>query len=235
VETVTRFRLFGRSLWLVAAAMLALGRATAFADYRENYEKGIKAIDHNDWGRAMESLRAAVTENSVEGERVLIYGMRYKPYLPHYYLGLAYFSTGNCRAATKAWAESDRQGPVRETAEYGTLVRLRELCLGLVIRVPESTRVPDPGLLVIDALPWGVIDRVEDSAGKNWVGGAEIYTPLAIAVPPGKYSIVVTNARFPGKRLSHWVEVRSGKTGMWIGRFEPIDPKVYFETQGRRP
>src|SRR5712692_3728615 len=180
METVTRSRPLRRSLWLVAAAMFALGRAAAFADYRESYEKGIKAIDHNDWGRAMESLRAAVTENSVEGERVLIYGMRYKRYLPHYYLGLAYFSTGNCPAATKAWAESDRQGPIREPAEYGTLVRPRDLRHGILIRVPEATRVLDPGLLVIDALPWGVIDRVEDSAGKNWVAGAEVYTPLAI-------------------------------------------------------
>lgn len=232
---MTRFRSFRGSLWLVTAAMLAVVRGTAFADYRESYEKGIKAVDQNDWGRALESLSAAVTENSVEGKRVLIYGMRYKPYLPHYYLGLAYFSTGNCQAATKSWAESDRQGPVRETAEYGTLVRLRELCNGLLIRVPDSTRVADPGLLVIDALPWGVIDRVEDSAGKNWVGGAEVYTPLAIAVPPGKYSIVVTSARFPGTRLSHFLEVRSGKTAMWVGRFEPIDPKAYLETQGRRP
>ncbi len=232
---MTRFRSLRSSLWLVAAAMLAVVGGTAFADYRESYEKGIKAVDQNDWGRAMESLRTAVTEKAVEGERVLIYGMRYKPYLPHYYLGLAYFSTGNCPAATKAWAESDRQGPVRETAEYGTLVRLRELCHGLLIRVAESTRLPDPGLLVIDALPWGVIDRVEDSAGKNWVGGAEVYTPLAIAVPPGKYSLVVTSARFPGKRLSHSVEVRSGKTAMWVGRFEPIDPKAYLENQGRRP
>ena len=232
---MTRSRPLHRTLWLVAAAMFALGRAAAFADYRESYEKGIKAIDQNDWGRAIESLRAAVTENSAEGERVLIYGMRYKPYLPHYYLGLAYFSTGNCPAATKAWAESDRQGKVRDTAEYATLVRFRELCHGLLIRVPESTRLPDPGLLVIDALPWGVIDRVEDSVGKNWVGGAEVYTPLAIAVPPGKYSLIVTSARFPGKRLSHSVEVRSGKTAMWVGRFEPIDPKAYLETQGRRP
>jgi len=45
----------------------------------------------------------------------------------------------------------------------------------------------------------------------------------------------VTSARFPGKRLSHSVEVRSRKTAMWVGRFEPIDPKAYLETQGRRP
>jgi hypothetical protein len=127
----------------VAAAMLAFG-AVASADYRASFEKGIKAIDNKDWSGAIEALRAAVAEKSAEGERVLIYGMRYKPYLPHYYLGLAYFNTGNCDAAVKAWAESERQGPVREAAEYKTLQRLREQCRGQGIREAEPAQVPSP-------------------------------------------------------------------------------------------
>jgi hypothetical protein len=127
----------------VAAAMLALG-AVASADYRASFEKGIKAIDNKDWSGAIEALRAAVAEKSAEGERVLIYGMRYKPYLPHYYLGLAYFNTGNCDAAVKAWAESERQGSVREAAEYRTLQRLREQCRGQGIREAEPAQVPSP-------------------------------------------------------------------------------------------
>src|SRR5260370_33743682 len=70
--------------------------------------------------------------------------MRYKPYLPHYYLGLAYFNTGNCEAAVKAWAESERQGSVREAAEYKTLQRLREQCRGQGIREAEPTQLPSP-------------------------------------------------------------------------------------------
>jgi len=118
--------------------------AAASADYRASYEKGIKAIDNKDWTGAIEALRGAAAEKSVEGERVLIYGMRYKPYLPHYYLGLAYFNTGNCEAAVKAWAESERQGPVREAAEYRTLQRLREQCRGQGTREAEPPRLPTP-------------------------------------------------------------------------------------------
>ena len=94
---------------LACAAIFVLLVAAASADYRASYEKGIKAIDNKDWSGAIQALREAVAEKSAEGERVLIYGMRYKPYLPHYYLGLAYFNTGNCEAAVKAWAESERQ------------------------------------------------------------------------------------------------------------------------------
>lgn len=138
-----RRRSFGRSLSLVVAGILAFG-AVASADYRASFEKGIKAIDNKDWSGAIEALRAAVAEKSAEGERVLIYGMRYKPYLPHYYLGLAYFNTGNCDAAMKAWAESERQGPIREAAEYKTLQRLRGQCRGQGIREAEPAQLPSP-------------------------------------------------------------------------------------------
>jgi hypothetical protein len=140
---VTRLCSLRRSFWLAAAAMFALV-ALASADYRASFEKGIKAIDNKDWSGAIEALRGAVAEKSAEGERVLIYGMRYKPYLPHYYLGLAYFNTGNCEAAVKAWAESERQGPVRETGEYRNLQKLREQCRGQGIREAEPPQLPTP-------------------------------------------------------------------------------------------
>ncbi len=146
MEAVTRPRCLRRRLWLAAAAIFALGLGAASADYRASYEKGIKAIDNKDWSGAIDALRVAVDQKSVEGERILIYGMRFKPYLPHYYLGLAYFNTGDCQAAMKAWAESERQGAVREMAEYKTLQGLREQCRGQGVREPEPTptQLPSP-------------------------------------------------------------------------------------------
>jgi len=141
---VTPRRGFPGRIALACAAVFVLRVAAASADYRASFEKGIKAIDNKDWSGAIEALRGAVAEKSVEGERVLIYGMRYKPYLPHYYLGLAYFNTGNCEAAVKAWAESERQGPVRESSEYKTLQKLREQCRGQEIREAEPTQLPSP-------------------------------------------------------------------------------------------
>jgi eukaryotic-like serine/threonine-protein kinase len=91
------------------------------------------------------------------------------------------------------------------------------------------------GLLVIDAVPWGQVDRAQDAGGKNWSGGPDVYTPLAVAVPPGQYSVLITNPGFPGKRLSLSAQVRPGERAMCVGRFEPIDAKAYFETQGWKP
>jgi hypothetical protein len=91
------------------------------------------------------------------------------------------------------------------------------------------------GLLVIDAVPWGHVDRAQDAGGKNWSGGPEVYTPLAVAVPPGQYSVLITNPGFPSRRLSLSAQVRAGERAMCVGRFEPIDAKAYFETQGWKP
>ena len=129
---------------LAGAAIFALSVSAAFADYRTSYEKGIRAIDNKDWSNAITALRVAAEEKSVEGERLLLYGMRYKPYLPHYYLGLAYFHTGNCEAALKAWAESDRQGAVRQQSEYATLRTLRDQCRGQGAREPAPAPAPTP-------------------------------------------------------------------------------------------
>lgn len=92
-----------------------------------------------------------------------------------------------------------------------------------------------PGLLVVDALPWGQIDRVEDAAGKNWANGPALYTPLSFSVPPGRYSISVTSPNFAGKSLALTAEVRPGETSRVLGRFAPVDPKTYFEAQGWKP
>lgn len=216
-------------------AIFLLGAAGARADHRASYEKGIKAIDQSDWDVAFDALHEAVAEKPIEGERVLIYGMRYKPYLPYFYLGLAYFNTGNCRAAVRSWAESDRQGPVQTAAEYKTLVGLRERCLAQELAEKRLARAAGSGLLVIDALPWGRVERLKDSSGKSWLARSETYTPFAVAVPPGEYSAVVTSAAFPGKRLTLLAHVRAGQTATCVGRFEPVDPKAYLKSQGWKP
>ena len=215
----------------LAGAALVLAAAAASGDYRASYEKGIRAIDNASWEGAIEALQAAIQEKSSEGDRVLIYGMRFKFYLPHYYQGLAYFSTGNCPAAMKAWAESESQGAVRKTSEYATLRSLRERCRAQGARA-EQTRGPAHGLLVVDALPWGTVDRVEDSAHRNWAVGANVHTPHAISVPPGRYSVILRNADSSKKKLRLSVEVRPGKTTTCVGRFEPVDPTAYLEAQG---
>jgi len=220
---------------LAGLAIFFLAAAGARADHRASYEKGMKAIDQTNWYEAFDALHEAVAEKPIEGERILIYGMRYQPYLPYFYLGLAYFRTGNCRAAVRSWAESDRQGPVRTAAEYKRLVEMRDGCLAQEQSEEKLAQAAGSGLLVIDALPWGRVERLDDSAGKSWLARADTFTPFSVAVPPGEYSAVVTSAAFPGKRLTLVAHVRTGHTATCVGRFEPVDPKAYLKSQGWKP
>ena len=91
--------------WVAALVLALLACAVpAWADYRVNYRSAILAIDGQRWSEAVMYLRAALEENSVEGEEeVLISGSRKEPYLPLYYIGLAYFKMGDCARATGAW------------------------------------------------------------------------------------------------------------------------------------
>lgn len=101
----------------------------ARADYRVSYSTGIKAMDLSDWQVAVQAFQAAIQERPAEGgSQVWIYGQRYRPYLPHYYLGVAYLSLGNCEAALKEWKESESQGAVRQSKEHANLVRFRTQC-----------------------------------------------------------------------------------------------------------
>ena len=96
-----------RTLRVTAAVFLAGTSwlaAPAWADYRVSYRSAILAIDGQRWSEAVMYLREALEENAVEGdEAVVISGSRKEPYLPLYYIGLAYFRMGDCARATGAW------------------------------------------------------------------------------------------------------------------------------------
>ena len=148
-----------------ALVFAALGATVspAWGDYRSSYAKGITAMDRQDWNDAIRWFRAAAEENPKEGGRVLIYGLRYREYLPHYYLGVALFRAKNCAAALEAWARSEEQGLVRRMAEYRQLEAFRKECQGVSAPergrtearqekpTPEIARPPVPSPAVDDA------------------------------------------------------------------------------------
>lgn len=224
-----------RLLLSLAAAILPLAASGLPADHRASYEKGIKAIDQGEWHEAFDALHEAIAQRAVEGEKVLIYGMRYKPYLPYYYLGVAYLRTGNCRAAVRAWDESERQGAIRTAPEYRTLQESRQMCLAQQSADTERALASGSGLLIIDALPWARVESVESASGQNWLSSSETYTPLALALPPGEYTVVLTSAAFPGKRVRLSAQVHPGRSAHCMGRFEPVNPKDYFKNRGWKP
>jgi hypothetical protein len=130
--------------------VLVLWSVSARGDYRDNFANGIIALERGDAQEAVRLLAAAVQENPVEStERVKIYGMRYKEYVPHYFLGIAYSKSGNCVGAIEALTESARQGIAqgiaKNASEWGTIKDNLEQCIKNVAKAPRPTpRTTEP-------------------------------------------------------------------------------------------
>ncbi len=112
---------------LLALALLLGPTALAAADFLDAYKNGLKAIKGQDWAAAAGSLRAAIAGRSEEKERLPV-RFYFEPYVPHYYLGVALFSAGDCPGALAAWAESERQGVGPKLPLWGEAEKGRATC-----------------------------------------------------------------------------------------------------------
>jgi hypothetical protein len=117
----------------------------ASADYKDTYKQGVEAVEKSRWPDAARLMQAAIAGKSVEGETIRFYGQRFEPYLPHYYLGLALFNSGDCVGALRSWAVSESQGAVRKTEHYRTLTRNRSACEAKAPPPRPATPAPPPG------------------------------------------------------------------------------------------
>ncbi len=107
----------------LTAGLLLAGAfaAPALADFKRDYQSGLDALRAQDYSAAVRELEKAAAANPQSVERMRIYGMRFEPYLPHYYLGEARFGAGDCVGALAAWAEAERQRVITTQPQYQSL------------------------------------------------------------------------------------------------------------------
>jgi len=94
-------------------------------DFKEIYKDALAAVEKENWEKAKQHLDEALHQNPREGDLVRLYGVRYEPYLPHYYLGLCYFHLRNYEGALREWETSEKQQAVQRTPEYAHLEQYR--------------------------------------------------------------------------------------------------------------
>jgi hypothetical protein len=140
----------------LGAALLLAGLPLFSQDYEAKFVNGVRAMDGGNWPLAISAFRAAIETRPQEtSDPVQVYGMRTRPYLPHYYLGFAYASSGQCAAAIEEFAVSEQQGAIQKGAEYRSLLKMRAQCLAptpaptveVVITptsLPAETAAPKP-------------------------------------------------------------------------------------------
>jgi hypothetical protein len=77
----------------------------------------------------------------------------------------------------------------------------------------------------VDASPWARIVRVVDSKGRT-VGSTGAYTPVALAVAAGTYTVTLERN---GRRRSEQVTIGEREQRTARIEFEPVDTAEFFK------
>jgi len=132
--------------------LLCAGVASvALADFKRDYGEGKRSFQSGDYADAVQALQKAIADNPKAEAQVRIYGMRFEPYLPHYYMGASKFKLGDCAGALKEWKESEAQGIVKDAPEYADMQRDRAVCQSQVVDVSSIAQAAGGAIDKLDA------------------------------------------------------------------------------------
>jgi hypothetical protein len=92
------------NLAFAAAIGLALCAGAARADWKKDYDRGLKAIEAGQWAEAEAAFRAALADDPEPNARKRFQGVVMKPYVPHHYAAVAAWRGGDCAAALEYWS-----------------------------------------------------------------------------------------------------------------------------------
>ena len=88
----------------------------------------MKALNTGDDETANTLLLAAIGQEPSEIIKLRVYGMRYEPYTPYFYLGKIAFRSDDCEAAMDYWDTSLAQNVIQQTPSYRYLQQARQKC-----------------------------------------------------------------------------------------------------------
>lgn len=139
-----------RTAALVLCCLLALAadaRPDGSAEaYLQPYRSGFNAFNLFRWEKAAAEMRKAIALNPTEsGKDVHIQLLAWKPYVPHFYLGISLAKLGRCADAVPALRESLRQGVLPDTRGFRGRAEstLRECLASLPKEDPRVQTVSD--------------------------------------------------------------------------------------------
>jgi tetratricopeptide (TPR) repeat protein len=162
----------GRSPCLtLLATLLGLGIATAClpagargqTPWLVSYEKALSAQEKGDWKGSLPLLKDALAARDGEKLKAKTYGLRFVNYLPHYYMGVAYFQLKDRAHALESLDRSLAGGAIKDAPEeYAHLRALHAALSGTAAPAITASPAgetgendaenPSPG----GALPWYV-------------------------------------------------------------------------------
>jgi hypothetical protein len=104
-----------------AALVLLLAAAPVSADYKA-YVRGQEAASEGNWAQVETEMQAALAGNAKAQVKARLYGQRFAPYVPQYYLGLAAYKQNECAAALRWFGDASASPIIAKVAEFKGVV-----------------------------------------------------------------------------------------------------------------
>jgi len=112
---------------LVLLALLCACAAASPAEAQDDaFRRGLEARNDKKWAdvvRHMQDALKADAQDSTRRVRSGFLGVQGMEYLPHFFLGEAYYNLQDCGAAITEWSISEQQGAVKSRPEFLGLIR----------------------------------------------------------------------------------------------------------------
>ena len=123
------------------AIALLLASPVAWADYKA-YVRGQEAAAEGDWATVENEMQSALAGNAKAQVRARLYGQRFAPYVPQYYLGLAAYKQNDCRNALRWFADAGASAVIAQVSEFrGIADAARNDCTN---KLAATTKPVDP-------------------------------------------------------------------------------------------
>lgn len=105
----------------LALLLVAAQAAAAPEKWWEAYNRGTAAVNARRYAEAVSALQIAIAANPNEGTEIKVGTTIIGSYLPHFWMGIAKYNTGEVDAALREWRISEEQGAVARTPYYSQL------------------------------------------------------------------------------------------------------------------
>ena len=106
---------------VVALLTVATPTLQAQSGFQDAFRDGMAAFEQRRWAEAARQFQRAAQLKPDSGENVRLYGVRFEPYLPQFFLGRALFEQGDLQGAVRAFDASEQASAIRRTRYYQTL------------------------------------------------------------------------------------------------------------------
>lgn len=180
----SRVRPSRRALYLLLLAAL-LHTEVTLANFGKDYDSAILKIEKREFAAAIPLLERVIEDVPASQPRIRLYGMRFAPYTPHYWLGVAHHGLDDCEAALTHW-RIEARFDVLTGAHAALMAREAEQCTQTLEQAGLAPPGAAPQLPPEDATetaPDPALQALAERYLRGDYAGVASFDPTSVLVP----------------------------------------------------